>query len=101
VNAFGDAVFGFFVLLAAGFWLLSAVVARSFASDRGRATAGFFLGLLYGPLGVVMALLLPSATDGDVRRSGSCPFCYEPVHVKATICPHCRSTLSPPSSPGT
>jgi hypothetical protein len=43
----------------------------------------------YGPLGVIMALLLPSA--------GSCPFCYEPVHIKATICPHCRSTLSPPN----
>jgi hypothetical protein len=89
VNAFGDAVFGLFVLLAAAFWLLSALVARSFAVDRGRARAGFFLGLLYGPLGVIMALLLPSA--------GSCPFCYEPVHIKATICPHCRSTLSPPN----
>ena len=79
MNAFGDAVFGFFALLAAGFWLLSALVARSLASDRGRASAGFFLGLLYGPLAAIMALLLPSAT-------GSCPFC-----------PHCRSTLSPPN----
>jgi hypothetical protein len=91
MNAFGDAVFGFFALLAAGFWLLSALVARSFASDRGRARAGFFLGLVYGPLGVVMALLLSSAA--------SCPFCYEPVHGKATICPHCRSTLSLPHKP--
>jgi hypothetical protein len=91
MNAFGDAVLGFFVLLAAGFWVLSAIVARSFASDRGRGKAGFFLGLVYGPLGVIMALLLPSAD--------SCPFCYEPVHIKATICPHCRSTLSLPNTP--
>ena len=78
MNAFGDAILGFSVLLVAGFWVMSAFVARSFAADRGRASAGFFLGLLYGPLGVIMALLLPSA-------AGSCPFC-----------PHCRSTLSPP-----
>jgi hypothetical protein len=86
MNAFGDAVFGLGVLLAAGFWLLSAFVARSFASEHGRARVGFFLGLAYGPLGVIMALLLPSAAD--------CPFCYEPVHIKATICPHCRSAFS-------
>jgi hypothetical protein len=91
VNAFGDAVFVLVVFFAAGFWLLSAIVARSFALDRGRAGAGLFLGLVYGPLGVVMALLLPPAAN--------CPFCYEAIHIKATICPHCRSTFSPPNKP--
>jgi hypothetical protein len=90
MNAFGDAILGLSVFLAVGFWVSSALVASEFASARGRGKAGFFLGLLYGPLGVIMALLLPSA-------AGRCPFCYEPVHSKATICPHCGSTLSPPS----
>lgn len=67
MNAFGDTILGFSVFLVAGFWVSSAVVAQSFASERGRAGAGFLLGLAYGPLSEIMALHV-EPSDRTVHR---------------------------------
>lgn len=47
------------VLLAC---LLCAVFGALAGADRGNAPAGFILGLLFGPLGVIMALLIKEPT---------------------------------------
>ena len=49
-----------------------------------------------------MNLSPPSAVllrdmDANANATKTCPFCAEPVQARATICPHCRSSLGGPS----
>lgn len=53
---------------------------------RGRVQVGFFLGLLFGPVGVLIVLCLP-----DIRLR--CPECRGVVPPGARLCLHCRSPL--------
>jgi hypothetical protein len=74
------AVVIFVIVLAA---TLCAVIAR--AKERGAAT-WFLVGVLLGPIGVIVALLVPSARV-------ECPHCRERIRPAASVCPHCRSQL--------
>jgi hypothetical protein len=67
-------------------WFLCGVAAAVIGSRKGAGCSGFFLGLLFGPFGIIIAL----AMKGDRIR---CPLCKELIHKKAVICPHCRSNL--------
>jgi hypothetical protein len=40
------------------FWLLCAVASAMIGSRKGAGVAGFFLGLLFGPFGILFALLI-------------------------------------------
>jgi hypothetical protein len=72
-----------FVLL----WLVCAVIAAAIGGRKGEAGSGFLIGLVFGPLGILFALL----------SSGNrvpCPHCKEMIHKKAKICPQCRTALA-------
>lgn len=90
-------------------WLVVAVIcgAIGFLLGRGveRPGLGAIFGFLFGPLGLILILLLGLA--GGERRTAPrrkvsgpvrvpCPMCKEMIIKGAAICPHCRSELTWP-----
>lgn len=70
-------------------WLICAFGAAAIASNKeGNVAVAFVVGLLFGPLGVLLALI-------GSGPSGRCPHCRKKINAKATICPHCQSSLTP------
>jgi hypothetical protein len=55
---------------------------------RGRLGLGFFMGLLFGPVGWLFVLL----TEEGGRK---CHECMSMVHPRARLCRHCGSELLP------
>jgi len=68
------------------FWLLCGIVGAMIGSNKGEGGLGFFLGLLLGPIGVLIVAL----SRGNRRK---CPFCVELVNNKAIVCPHCQREI--------
>lgn len=69
-------------------WILFAIVAALIGSPKGQGVLGFILGLLFGPLGVLIMLF----TKGSKRE---CPYCKELVKQNATVCAHCQKEITP------
>jgi len=65
-------------------WFISLILATVIGSRKGNPISGFLVGLLLGPIGVVIALV-----SGDKNRI-SCKFCAEKIMNTASICPHCQ-----------
>lgn len=85
----------FFILVGA---IFCAVLGAALGSSKGRGAAGFFLGFLFGPIGIAIALLLPSklgadASDDKADALRPCPFCAEPIRPAALKCRFCSSDL--------
>lgn len=93
----------------AAFWIalistivICAIGAAYVASEKGRSGAAwFFLGILMGPVALLMVIGAPAdkkeiervlVNQGDLRR---CPSCDECVSPRAQVCKHCRSDLEP------
>jgi hypothetical protein len=81
-------------------WILCGVVAAVVASNKGRSGCGWFiLGVLLGPLGFILALVVSSNQPGVEREaleSGSmkkCPYCAELIKLEAVKCRFCGSAL--------
>ena len=70
-------IFFMFVL-----WLFSIAVATGLGAQRQQWHIGLFMGLLFGPLGMIVAGLL----DYPHR----CPRCCEAIHSEAEVCPYCH-----------
>jgi hypothetical protein len=68
------------------FWILCGVVAAVIGANKGAGTAGFIIGFLLGPFGILIMIF----SKGDRR---SCPYCKEWIHKDATVCPHCQSAI--------
>ena len=68
---------------------ICACIGMFIGRTRGRGTAGFWLGFFLGPIGWIIALLLP-------REGRRCPFCREIVADDATVCPHCQRDIPSP-----
>lgn len=81
-----DAELGFAGLKLLLFWLFCAFLAMGFGARRGEGGVSLFLGLLFGPFGVLAAYF----TKGTYQP---CPFCRELRHPQATACPHCQRDL--------
>jgi len=62
------------------------LTASVWSRKGGSAFTGFVLGILLGPIGLIIALV-----GGDQRAK--CPYCSERIQADAIICPHCRTTL--------
>ncbi len=69
------------------FWLLCGIVAAVIGSRKGKPITALFIGVLLGPFGILAALL----SKGDRKI---CPFCSEPIHREATVCPRCHHDLT-------
>ncbi len=69
----------------------SVVLAWMIGGAKGKAGAGFMLGLLLSWLGVAFALFLSPTPKAQGRQP--CPFCAEAILPAAKVCPHCGSQL--------
>jgi hypothetical protein len=76
-------------------WGVCGVIAAAVASDKGRSgCGGLLLGLLLGPIGLAIVLLMGKQARDATAGKRPCPACREPVEPAATICPHCRTVFS-------
>ena len=93
-------------LFIALIWVGCGVAASLIAASKGRTGCGWFLiGFLFGPLGLLAALIISpdpahniesGLSSGQLRR---CPRCAEPIHHSATICRYCQSSVDPTPTP--
>jgi hypothetical protein len=67
-------------------WLLCAIAAGIIGSKKGEGGAGFMLGFLFGPFGILFAYLMKG-------NRHECPACRSLIHEEATVCPMCRSAI--------
>ncbi len=82
-------------------WLIFGVISAIIANNKGRSGCGWFIvGVLLGPIGIILALVVSKDDDritrdvidrGDMK---ACPHCQELVKVEASKCKHCGSVLS-------
>lgn len=67
-------------------WLLFGIVAAMIGKQKGEGLSGFILGILFGPIGILIVLF------GKGNRK-TCPACKELIHKDATRCPRCQKDL--------
>lgn len=72
-------------------WVVSGYFAATIYVRKGHSElVGWLVGLSLGPLGVLLVMVTPEKPRGDLRE---CPFCYERIDVRASVCPNCKSHL--------
>jgi hypothetical protein len=89
-------------LLEIAAWLACAIAAGAVASGKGRSPViWFLLGLLFGPLGLILAVLRKGREHFVRERALArglvrpCPACEKAVWAKAESCPHCAHAVGP------
>jgi len=81
-------------------WLACGIAAASISAGKGRSGfGGFLLGLILGPIGLAIVLLMGKSQEGQraaSTRMGEkrpCPACRELIAFDATVCPQCRTAI--------
>lgn len=73
-------------------WIICAFVGAALGKRKGRGGVGFLLGLLFGPIGILVVL----AIRGNRK---TCPACKELIHKEAIRCPRCQYDLTTTNNP--
>jgi predicted amidophosphoribosyltransferase len=68
-------------------WFLFGIIAAAIGAKKGEGCLSLILGLLLGPIGILIVLL----SKGNRQ---TCPYCRELVHKDAAICRHCGKSLA-------
>lgn len=81
-------------------WVVMAIIGAMIGSSKGMGSAGFFLGLLLGPIGwIIVAVLQPSTATADRVAVGEgrrpCPHCAEFIRPEANVCRFCGRDVEP------
>jgi hypothetical protein len=92
-----------FVLLPLVLAVLCAWAGWEFGKRKGHEWAGLTLGLVLGPIGVLLTALLPTRPNmvrddrsPDLRR---CPHCAELIQRAAIVCRYCQRDVRPVAQP--
>jgi hypothetical protein len=64
------------------------LIGYAIGKNKGMGWVGFLLGAVLGPIG----WLIIGINSGDKIK---CPQCKQSIHFQASICPFCKTELSP------
>jgi hypothetical protein len=88
------------------FWVICGVIGAIIANVRGgNGAGGFCLGVLFGPIGILIACFIGPSQPVQVAQTPSsapqkrCPDCAEWVQQEARICRYCRHEFIEPEAP--
>jgi len=88
-------------------WLLCGILGAVIASSKGGSgVAGFLVGFLLGPIGVIITLFMGNAARKEAAElaEGSakkCPHCAELIKREAVVCKHCGRDIAVTAAPPT
>lgn len=68
------------------FWIICGIIAGVIGSQKDAGCLGFFWGVLLGPLGIIVAIVMKGAQI-------NCPYCKKLINPKALKCPYCQTEL--------
>lgn len=78
-------------------WFAFGIVGAMIASGKGNSgCGGFALGMLLGPIGLLIAFFSSDDEKEKLAKSGytkKCPYCAEYVKQDAVVCKHCGRDL--------
>lgn len=79
-------------------WLCFGIVGSMIASSKGNSgCGGFILGILLGPIGLLISFFSRDNEEGKREKSGNtkkCPHCAEYIKQDAKVCKYCGRSIS-------
>ena len=72
------------VMILFAICIFTTIIGAIIGSKKGCLGAGLMLGMLLGPIGIIIILVMKG------NKNKQCGFCKEYIHEQATICPRCQ-----------